>query len=67
MEQLKRTELLQELQKIMQDIIAETEGDVKSYDKITQEVNKAISDIKNFKDNCSDSQWKMFRVYLELL
>jgi len=70
-----RIQLLKSLQEIMQEIIKETSGDVTSYDRMTQEVSKAIGRVKEKEEYPSqeetqdwhDLQWKLFRVYLLLL
>jgi len=63
MNQIKRTELLKDLEKTMQEILKASDGNPKQYDKMTQEVSKIIGEIKNW----NMLQIKLFEIYFELL
>lgn len=63
MEQVKRIDLLKELEKTMQEILIATNGKTEEYDKMTQQVSKIIGEIKSW----DKLQIKLFDIYFELI
>ncbi len=69
-----RISILKKIQKILSDIVAETKGEVAFYDKLTKEVDKAVSEYKKsgkipvgLTKSWVNSQKRLFSAYVELI